>query len=57
MLWLDAKTTLSQREIEMGASNFSSVFPATLAFLRVGEDRPVDEFSGGWRMRISLAKA
>ncbi|MBR1786431.1 MAG: ATP-binding cassette domain-containing protein [Paludibacteraceae bacterium] len=42
-----------------GSSNFEGEMEKTLlglGFLRSDFDRPCDEFSGGWRMRIELAK-
>ena len=43
----------------MGADNMMSEIERTLiglGFLRTDFDRPTSEFSGGWRMRIELAK-
>ena len=48
-----------ERYIMMGAENYEADIERTLAglgFTRNDLDRPTHEFSGGWRMRIELAK-
>lgn len=43
----------------MGAENYEAEIERTLTglgFVRTDFDRPTNEFSGGWRMRIELAK-
>ncbi len=52
-------TELSDRLNVLGGSNFEAELEKTLlglGFLRSDFDRPTAEFSGGWRMRIELAK-
>lgn len=47
------------RYIMMGGENYEAEIERTLVglgFLRSDLDRPTKEFSGGWRMRIELAK-
>ncbi len=47
------------RYMMMGAENYEADVERTLAglgFKRTDLDRPTSEFSGGWRMRIELAK-
>ena len=47
------------RYMMMGGSNYEAEMERTLTglgFLRSDLDRPTAEFSGGWRMRIELAK-
>lgn len=47
------------RFLMMGGGNYEAELERTLAglgFLRKDLDRPTAEFSGGWRMRIELAK-
>ena len=47
------------RYLMMGAGNYEAELERTLiglGFLRTDFDRPTSEFSGGWRMRIELAK-
>ncbi|MBQ8721320.1 MAG: ABC-F family ATP-binding cassette domain-containing protein [Paludibacteraceae bacterium] len=49
----------NERLTVMGADNMMSEIERTLiglGFLRTDFDRPTSEFSGGWRMRIELAK-
>ena len=49
----------NERLTLMGADNMMSVIERTLlglGFLRTDFSRPTSEFSGGWRMRIELAK-
>lgn len=48
-----------ERYIMMGADGYEAEIERTLAglgFSRTDLDRPTSEFSGGWRMRIELAK-
>ena len=48
-----------ERYMMMGAENYEADIERTLAglgFTRSDLDRPTHEFSGGWRMRIELAK-
>lgn len=48
-----------ERYIMMGADGYEAEIERTLAglgFSRIDLDRPTSEFSGGWRMRIELAK-
>ena len=48
-----------ERYMMMGAENYEAELERTLmglGFLRRDIDRPTSEFSGGWRMRIELAK-
>lgn len=48
-----------ERYIMMGAEGYEAQIERTLAglgFARTDLDRPTSEFSGGWRMRIELAK-
>jgi len=48
-----------ERYMMMGAENYEAEIERTLAglgFTRTDLDRPTHEFSGGWRMRIELAK-
>lgn len=52
-------TTEHERYMMMGAENFEAEIERTLCglgFLRTDFNRPTSEFSGGWRMRIELAK-
>ena len=47
------------RYMMMGAENYEAEIERTLmglGFLRTDFERPTSEFSGGWRMRIELAK-
>ncbi len=47
------------RYLMMGGNNYEAEMERTLTglgFLRADLDRPTAEFSGGWRMRIELAK-
>jgi ATP-binding cassette subfamily F protein 3 len=49
----------NDRFLMMGGTNFHAEIERTLAglgFSRADFDRPTSEFSGGWRMRIELAK-
>ena len=48
-----------ERYMMMGAENYEAEIERTLGglgFLRTDLERPTHEFSGGWRMRIELAK-
>ncbi|MDO4981503.1 MAG: ABC-F family ATP-binding cassette domain-containing protein [Prevotellaceae bacterium] len=48
-----------ERYMMMGAENYEAELERTLGglgFLRTDLERPTSEFSGGWRMRIELAK-
>ena len=48
-----------ERYMMMGAENYEAEIERTLVglgFMRSDFDRPTSEFSGGWRMRIELAK-
>ena len=52
-------TTEHQRYMMMGGENYEAEIERTLTglgFSRDDFDRPTREFSGGWRMRIELAK-
>lgn len=52
-------TTEHDRYMMMGADNYEAEIERTLVglgFERSDFDRPTSEFSGGWRMRIELAK-
>jgi ATP-binding cassette subfamily F protein 3 len=52
-------TTEHERYMMMGAENYEAEIERTLTglgFERTDMDRPTSEFSGGWRMRIELAK-
>ncbi|GHV31264.1 ABC transporter ATP-binding protein [Bacteroidia bacterium] len=56
---IDNITTLNERLAMEGASNREAETEKTLlglGFVRTDFDRPTNEFSGGWRMRIELAK-
>ena len=56
---IDTITHLSERLVIEGASNLEAEVEKTLmglGFTRNDFERPVTEFSGGWRMRIELAK-
>ena len=56
---IDSMTTLTDRMAIMGAGNGEAEMEKTLlglGFERTDFDRPTSEFSGGWRMRIELAK-
>ena len=52
-------TSEHDRYMMMGAENYEAEIERTLVglgFKRTDFDRPTSEFSGGWRMRIELAK-
>ncbi|GHT48900.1 ABC transporter ATP-binding protein [Bacteroidia bacterium] len=56
---IDTITHLNERLAMEGASNRQADVEKTLTglgFTRTDFDRPTNEFSGGWRMRIELAK-
>ncbi len=56
---IDKVTHLSEQFRMMGGSNYHAELERTLTglgFSREDFDRPTSEFSGGWRMRIELAK-
>ena len=56
---IDRVTYLSEHFQMMGGNNYHAELERTLAglgFSRSDFDRPTSEFSGGWRMRIELAK-
>ena len=56
---VDRFTQEHDRYMMMGAGNYEAELERTLiglGFLREDLDRPTSEFSGGWRMRIELAK-
>ena len=56
---IDKVTTLSEQFHMEGATNFQAEVERTLlglGFNRSDFNRPTNEFSGGWRMRIELAK-
>lgn len=56
---IDRVTHLSEHFQLMGGSNYHAELERTLiglGFNRTDFDRPTSEFSGGWRMRIELAK-
>lgn len=56
---LDAVTELNERYQLIGGDNYEAELEKTLlglGFERSDFDRPTSEFSGGWRMRVELAK-
>ena len=56
---IEQLTHANERLDMMGANDFQGEVEKTLlglGFLRSDFDRPTSEFSGGWRMRIELAK-
>jgi ATP-binding cassette subfamily F protein 3 len=56
---LDKVALLSEQFRMLGGANYHAELERTLTglgFLREDFDRPTSEFSGGWRMRIELAK-
>lgn len=56
---IDRHTYLTEHFQMMGGNNYKAELERTLlglGFLRSDFDRPTSEFSGGWRMRIELAK-
>ena len=59
MALVEKFTTEHERYQMMGAEGYEAELERTLTglgFLRTDFDRPTNEFSGGWRMRIELAK-
>ena len=59
MALVDKFTQEHERYMMMGGDNYEAEIERTLTglgFLRTDFDRPTNEFSGGWRMRIELAK-
>ena len=56
---IDSFTQAQDRFMMMGGDNYEAAMERTLTglgFERTDFDRPTHEFSGGWRMRIELAK-
>ncbi|MDR3268605.1 MAG: ABC-F family ATP-binding cassette domain-containing protein [Tannerella sp.] len=56
---IDRTTLLSEQYQMMGGTNYQAELERTLTglgFTREDFERPTSEFSGGWRMRIELAK-
>ncbi len=56
---IDRFTHENDRFLMMGGTNYQAEIERTLqglGFSRADFDRPTSEFSGGWRMRIELAK-
>lgn len=56
---VDKYTQEHDRYLMMGGDSYEADMERTLSglgFLRTDFDRPTSEFSGGWRMRIELAK-
>lgn len=56
---IDVLTVKTETRAMMQSENFEAQIEKTLVglgFLRSDFDRPTNEFSGGWRMRIELAK-
>ena len=56
---IDRVTSLSEQFQMMGGANYHAELERTLlglGFTREDFNRPTSEFSGGWRMRIELAK-
>ena len=56
---IEKYTTEHERYMMMGAENYEAEIERTLiglGFERSDFERPTSEFSGGWRMRIELAK-
>ncbi len=56
---IERSTTLNEEFMMSGAGNFQAEVEKTLmglGFKRNDFERPTKEFSGGWRMRIELAK-
>ena len=59
MALVEKFTQEHERYMMMGGDNYEAEIERTLTglgFLRTDFDRPTNEFSGGWRMRIELAK-
>ena len=56
---IDSFTQAQDRFMMMGGDNYEAAMERTLTglgFERTDFDRPTREFSGGWRMRVELAK-
>lgn len=56
---IDRSSVLQEQLLMSGINNFEAEIEKTLmglGFMRSDFDRPTKEFSGGWRMRIELAK-
>ncbi|MDE6541661.1 MAG: ATP-binding cassette domain-containing protein, partial [Muribaculaceae bacterium] len=56
---IDRMTALTEQVAMSGSDNCEAEMEKTLmglGFVRTDFDRPTSEFSGGWRMRIELAK-
>lgn len=56
---IEKSTYLNEQFLMSGGNNFQAEIEKTLiglGFLRSDFERPTKEFSGGWRMRIELAK-
>lgn len=56
---IDRVTHVSEHFVMMGGNNYQAELERTLiglGFMRDDFERPTSEFSGGWRMRIELAK-
>ena len=56
---IEKYTTEHEHYLMLGAENYEAEIERTLmglGFLRTDFERPTSEFSGGWRMRIELAK-
>lgn len=56
---IEKSTHLQEQFLMSGGNNFQAEIEKTLiglGFKRADFDRPTSEFSGGWRMRIELAK-
>ena len=59
MALVERFTLEHERYLMLGGENYESEIERTLlglGFLRTDFERPTSEFSGGWRMRIELAK-
>ena len=59
MSLVERYTEEHERYLMMGAENYEAEIERTLmglGFTRTDLERPTNEFSGGWRMRIELAK-
>ena len=59
MALVEKFTQEHERYLMMGGENYEAEIERTLVglgFVRTDFDRPTSEFSGGWRMRIELAK-
>nr|WP_185154627.1 ABC-F family ATP-binding cassette domain-containing protein [Dysgonomonas sp. 511] len=56
---IERSSYLNEQFLMSGGNNFQAEVEKTLmglGFMRTDFDRPTSEFSGGWRMRIELAK-